>query len=428
MTPKQNDLINKIYNEITAAVANVPEEHAADLLSLLTPIKDDLVACKADPDSVDSRQASAVIDTLIKASKLTSNLVPPTEFRNVKHNGAWVVRGPAGHENTEVITTAHGDPTRYLGKAVGTDGAATLYESTPPWEMEKQRKAEEQAAADAAEAAVKDRLAALHARFGTRSLRLAWESTGSNDLTFKAFHQVRVAEVVGGHGEVPMKLSHMESALDKAEAMSDDEVREAAARFGQELDACGRCGRDLTDRVSRACGVGPECRSKDGWTRYADLASEYHSWFLACDDAGFTTNEAAAEVAEAIAAGLSAPLVDEAPAMFEVVAEATFDPETDELVAFDDEVVDEEGNTAEEVAAARLAEYRDSEEGLVALDQLADRISTEEDLDAMADETLRIANMTPEEREAWLDEEDHSEPSDIAPANLALRFTQHPTI
>ena len=355
MTPKQQALITKIHNEISAAAAAIPEEHAAPLLEMLVPIKDDLVTCLADPDSVTSGRASKVIDALINASKLTSKLAPPTDFRNVKHNGEWVVRGPAGHENTEVITTAKGDPTRYLGEVVGTDGAATLYQSTAPWEKEKADKAAEKAAEDAAEAAVKDRLAALHARFGTRSLRLAWESTGSNDLTFKAFHQVRVAEVVGGHGEVPMDLAHMESALDHVEALSDDEVREAVAVFGRELDACGRCGRDLTDRVSRAVGVGPECRSKDGWTRYADLASEYHAWFLACDEAGFDTNEKAAEVAEALAAGIAAEVAQaeeeaaEGPSMFEVVAEATFDPETDELIAFDDEVVDEEGNTQAEV-------------------------------------------------------------------------------
>jgi hypothetical protein len=32
------------------------------------------------------------------------------------------------------------------------------------------------------------------------------------------------------------------------------------ARYGQALGYCGRCNRHLTDEVSRAEGIGPECR------------------------------------------------------------------------------------------------------------------------------------------------------------------------
>ncbi len=36
----------------------------------------------------------------------------------------------------------------------------------------------------------------------------------------------------------------------------------AAARYGQELGKCYRCGRTLTDQTSRDLGIGPDCRSK----------------------------------------------------------------------------------------------------------------------------------------------------------------------
>lgn len=36
----------------------------------------------------------------------------------------------------------------------------------------------------------------------------------------------------------------------------------AMARYGQEIGACGRCGKTLTDETSRALGIGPTCRSK----------------------------------------------------------------------------------------------------------------------------------------------------------------------
>jgi hypothetical protein len=37
---------------------------------------------------------------------------------------------------------------------------------------------------------------------------------------------------------------------------------EAATRYGVELGSCHRCGRTLTDAVSRSLGIGPDCRSK----------------------------------------------------------------------------------------------------------------------------------------------------------------------
>ena len=40
--------------------------------------------------------------------------------------------------------------------------------------------------------------------------------------------------------------------------------RGAAERFGQEIGRCGRCGRTLTDAVSRQRGIGPDCWGKLG--------------------------------------------------------------------------------------------------------------------------------------------------------------------
>lgn len=41
--------------------------------------------------------------------------------------------------------------------------------------------------------------------------------------------------------------------------------RSAAILFGHETNHCGRCGRELTDEVSRANGIGPVCARKVGW-------------------------------------------------------------------------------------------------------------------------------------------------------------------
>lgn len=39
----------------------------------------------------------------------------------------------------------------------------------------------------------------------------------------------------------------------------------AMLRYGQEIGACGHCGRTLTDADSRTFGAGPVCRAKLGW-------------------------------------------------------------------------------------------------------------------------------------------------------------------
>jgi hypothetical protein len=42
-------------------------------------------------------------------------------------------------------------------------------------------------------------------------------------------------------------------------------ARECSATYGREFTHCGVCGRGLTDAESRAEGIGPVCRSKNGW-------------------------------------------------------------------------------------------------------------------------------------------------------------------
>lgn len=46
-------------------------------------------------------------------------------------------------------------------------------------------------------------------------------------------------------------------------------IREAAIRYGIEIGACSKCGRRLTNRISRELGIGPVCGGRmfggDGW-------------------------------------------------------------------------------------------------------------------------------------------------------------------
>lgn len=45
------------------------------------------------------------------------------------------------------------------------------------------------------------------------------------------------------------------------------DARAAMVLYGHELGACGNCGRTLTDEVSRAMGIGPDCAAKLGYER-----------------------------------------------------------------------------------------------------------------------------------------------------------------
>ena len=48
------------------------------------------------------------------------------------------------------------------------------------------------------------------------------------------------------------------------EAIAED-PQKAAERYGQEIGACGICGRTLTNEVSRKRGIGPICAGERGW-------------------------------------------------------------------------------------------------------------------------------------------------------------------
>lgn len=67
-------------------------------------------------------------------------------------------------------------------------------------------------------------------------------------------------EIFGGGNRVPMPNAKFRARV--LEIIANDE--DALARFGRELGICGVCGRDLTDEVSRALGIGPICLEKLG--------------------------------------------------------------------------------------------------------------------------------------------------------------------
>lgn len=61
----------------------------------------------------------------------------------------------------------------------------------------------------------------------------------------------------------PIKGAAARNAI--LQKIADAGPKQAAERFGQEIGACGICGRTLTDETSRSIGIGPICRGKSDW-------------------------------------------------------------------------------------------------------------------------------------------------------------------
>lgn len=99
-------------------------------------------------------------------------------------------------------------------------------------------------------------------------VRLAVPSLGHNDLEFLRLRWDRrrhavptLFRVIGGRDDQRLSVDQARSILERIVLVVDD-VPAAVARFGRELGHCGRCGRHLTDEVSRSVGLGPDCAAR----------------------------------------------------------------------------------------------------------------------------------------------------------------------
>jgi len=61
------------------------------------------------------------------------------------------------------------------------------------------------------------------------------------------------------HGPDESSLKYHKTMLGVLKKIKADGIRKAAIRYGMEIGACSNCGRRLTNRISRALGIGPIC-------------------------------------------------------------------------------------------------------------------------------------------------------------------------
>lgn len=100
------------------------------------------------------------------------------------------------------------------------------------------------------------------ARFAIKNL------AGANDLSFwwVSAHKgsrgtfFKLRQVIGGGRREEVR--NPQRMIDIAKRINEAGPHAAMILFGQEMETCGHCGRDLTNEESRAAGIGPVCRSK----------------------------------------------------------------------------------------------------------------------------------------------------------------------
>jgi hypothetical protein len=302
---KQINLINRLFTGVTNGVEALPEGDPAVIAveALLASQQASLIKVLSNED-LDSRAASSLIDILFAAEKV----LPPTEIRWVKEGDAWLLKGAveALVPGTEVITTTrNGDKPAIVGTVVRTEGAVAfatvgceaavdapegVHINSDGQLITVKRTRSGQLVGFSADGeylgkrglrglsattvATSEQLAeanpaaALVARVNPDSdeVRLVLPTLSEDAANTVAFWVIcttgTVYRTVGGSGDEVVARATAASVVERAAALSDDDLRAAVVAYGVELGTCGSCGRVLTNDLSREQGIGPVCAKK----------------------------------------------------------------------------------------------------------------------------------------------------------------------
>lgn len=190
--------------------------------------------------TITAKAMSKAIDSLLQVPALPA---ADGTVRFTKVNGDWALKGANLVPGTTVtVTKANGDTTTAVVGAIISDGLAKVGKAAPV-----------QAATD---------LPAVPK--GHYAYPLPGHPEDAPRLTFVRVDvlddgRTFVKRVIGGRPDANIARNLVKPTL---EAIVRFGIAEAAALYGTELGQCSRCNRHLTDELSRALGIGPECRSK----------------------------------------------------------------------------------------------------------------------------------------------------------------------
>lgn len=251
---KQAAFAKGLVEKLDKLSANLSEHDADVVETVVRSCGTNVVRLIGDPDSIDSRTASAVINTLLQAVKLATVVTP---------------------EQQSLIDWALTLPNDGFLASVSGQFARKGSLSDRQWEALENAHHKATAAPDASAPAKRD----LTDLLGDVPDGLyAFESrTGNNDLDFwiVSTNQGRsnpankgkrwLARFVGGQGSVNVSPAERNAVAQFLTEQSHDALVAAMALFGREVGKCGKCGKSLTDEESRARGLGPTCASGDYW-------------------------------------------------------------------------------------------------------------------------------------------------------------------
>lgn len=211
------------------------------------------------------KMASQAIELLLETEPETTG---PAEYRWKKIDGAWLVAGPAAEIGSAItITKASGEKVEARIVRVVKDG---LFEV-------EQVKAEAKAAPAGGRSFVatmlslRDRVIELTgAQTRDRCLRVCVPADvlGVEDQPDAAYrigwgYSWKGAERhTGGVGTIrtiPVSEASASKLAEYLLALTAEEFVAAQAAYGQHFHTCGRCGSPLTDKDSKARGLGPTC-------------------------------------------------------------------------------------------------------------------------------------------------------------------------
>lgn len=263
-TDKQHDLIVRLVAQIGEAMQTATPESVANAQQQVARLTNLPRLLSEAWGEVSKYDTSHVIDTLI-AIQRTTVAVPST---------APQYPGLPAHQR--VMVTRFGNKCKGCGAVTvaGTDLAVQVAGAWSAWCLKcantdpADRIAAQQAEADAAAEArrlINEWTKMAFDAVGMSSLanpRLGLAVDGLSQATdFFRLRRGGLRRVIGGRQDTPIAREQWEQIIERV-GRTPDEVRAAAYRFGRELGECCRCGRHLTDEVSRHAGIGPDCASR----------------------------------------------------------------------------------------------------------------------------------------------------------------------
>jgi hypothetical protein len=256
---RQINFLRTLVTEAQQLAAEADAETAATLAEALAPHGDSL-ALALSGEGIPMDTASTIIDLLVQTNRSIKQRRPVEGWSYRKLNGSFFLVGPVGEGAPEALVTAstrNGPKQAMLDRLHTVEGQTEWWTTVPPWLIEERLNAE-------TTSELAELLAAVRARLTPTSnvVHVALPSSGTNDLAFWDLTTRAVRQTIGGTGSTPQPLATQLSVLQRLSELSDEELLEAAARYGRELGQCGLCGRDLTDEASRAAGIGPVCRTR----------------------------------------------------------------------------------------------------------------------------------------------------------------------